>query len=251
MGAMTGGQAFTFALLCGRVAPLLAAGLVLGPTLGCSTVLGISDLPQRSDGGTGASGGGDGSTSSGSSGSSSSGGSSGSSGSSGGSRGGSGSGGSSGSSGSGAADSGTSSGSVADSGNSRIAMFLGTWQTTGGSQTLSQCTNPNADQTVSVPTTIALTFTPGTTSDLIGTYSGQSSTGCSFLANAVSNTTATAAAGQTCTEFASGDTEVLTLATYTFMLSGNTAGESATGVLVDQTNPASCDVSESATYSRM
>ena len=130
-------------------------------------------------------------------------------------------------------------------------MFLGTWQTTGGSQTLSQCTNPNANQTVSVPTTIALSFTAGTTSDLVGTYSGQDSSGCSFLANVVSSTTATAPAGQTCTEFVDGDTEVLTLATYTFMFSGNTAGETATGVLTDQTNPASCDVSASATYSRM
>ncbi len=243
----------TFALLRvgGPGAALLVAGLVLDPTLGCSTVLGISNLPQLSDGGTGSGGGGDGggSGSGGSSGSSGSTSASGSSGS--GSSGSSGASGSSGSSGSSAADGGGSSGSPVDSGNSRIAMFLGTWQTTGGSQTLSQCTNPGADQTVPTPTTIALTFTAGTTSDLVGTYSGQDSTGCSFLANVVSSTTATAAAGQTCKEFTSGDTEVLTLGSYSFSLSGNTAGESATGVLVDQTNPASCNVSADATYSRM
>jgi hypothetical protein len=75
--------------------------------------------------------------------------------------------------------------------------------------------------------------------------------GCSFLANVASSTTATAAAGQTCTEFTGGDTEVLTLQSYSFTVSGNTAGESATGVLTDQTDPASRNVSANATYSRI
>jgi hypothetical protein len=231
--------------MCGLGSALLVLGFAAGPTIGCSSILGIGDLPAPSDAGTAASSSdGSGSGSGGSSGAGST--SSGSGGSSGaGSGGGSSEGGSGGSSGGGSSSGGTAN----DGGNSAVAAFLGTWQLTGGTETLSMCTT-GADQTDVEPTTIMLTFAPGATSDLVGTYGGQGSTGCSFLAN-VSGAVLTAPAGQTCTEFSSGDTDVLTLMTYTFTRSGNTAGESATGVIVDQTNPAMCDLSETATYTKI
>ena len=181
--------------------------------LGCSAILGIGDLPAPADGGPG------GASSSGS--------------------GGPGDG------------SGSSSGSGAtDGGGPDVSGFLGTWQTTGGTQTLSNCTNASNDGVTQIPTTIALMITTGTTSDLVGTYTGPGSSGCVIAMN-VSGQVATGVVGQTCTQVAQGQTDVVRLDTYTFTISGNTAHEVGTATEMDQAATNFCDVAGDATYAKM
>ena len=199
---------------------------------GCSAILGIDNLPGPSDaGGDGAGSGSGGSGSS--SGVASSGVTA---------------------SGVGVTSSGVSSGGVTDSGGrTGIAAFLGTWKTAAGVETLSGCTQGVPDQHNAVPTTIDLVFTPGTTSDLVGTYTGQNSSGCSFLAN-VSGTTVTAPAGQKCTESSGTDTEVVTLESYSFAITGTAgtaANEVASGTITDETTSVTCDLSSRTTYTKM
>lgn len=94
--------------------------------------------------------------------------------------------------------------------------------------------------------------TPGTTSDLVGTFTGQNSSGCSFLANVVSATTATAPAGQTCTESSGTDTALLTLGAYHFIITGSTTADEVTSATItDETTSVTCNLSSRANYTKM
>ena len=135
--------------------------------------------------------------------------------------------------------------------NPALAAFLGTWQLTSGNQSLSNCTNANADGDTVEPTTIQIVFTLGSTSDLVGTYQGQDSSGCSFNVN-VNDTVATAVAGQTCTEVGTTETDLLALDTYTFVLSGTASDERGTGTITDEDDTSiTCDFTGNATYQKL
>ena len=224
---------------------VLAVGASLA--FGCSAILGIDNLPGPGDAGgdgAGSASGGSGSGGASSSGVTASGVGVSSSGLS-----------SSGvtASGVGVTSSGVSSGGVTDSGGKTdLAAFLGTWKTMTGTETLTGCTGGVADQQNPVPTTVDLVFTPGTTSDLVGTFTGQNSSGCSFLANVVSATTATAPAGQTCTERSGTDTALLTLGAYHFIITGSTTADEVTSATItDETTSVTCTFSSRANYTKM
>jgi hypothetical protein len=134
---------------------------------------------------------------------------------------------------------------------SNLTAFLGTWQLTSGQQDLSNCTNPNADGNTLEATTIQLVFTVGTTSDLVGKYQGQGSSGCSFNVN-VSGNVATALPNQTCTEVGTSETDLLSLASYTFTLSGTASDEAANGTITDEADTSiTCDFQGEGTYQKI
>jgi hypothetical protein len=236
----------------------VTASLTLA-AFGCSAILGIDNLPGPGDAGTDG-GNSSGSASGGSSGAASSGGSSSGAASSSGAPSSSSGATASGSGSSGGATSGGRSSSGAASGSSgassgattsNLAAFLGTWQLTSGDQDLSNCTNPNADGDTLEPTTIQIVFTMGTTSDLVGTYQGQDSSGCSFKVN-VSGNVATALPNQTCTEVGTSETDLLSLASYSFTLSGTASDEAANGTITDENDPSiTCGFRGEATYAKL
>jgi hypothetical protein len=133
--------------------------------------------------------------------------------------------------------------------NDPAAVFLGTWQVSGGTQTLSNCTFAAHDGTEIVPTTVQIVWVRGTTTDIVGTYQGMNSTGCTIAADVHGNV-ATGVRGQTCTQFVQAETDVLTLGTYSFTIAGNTAHQLVTAKDVDQASGASCDLSGDSTYTR-
>jgi hypothetical protein len=129
------------------------------------------------------------------------------------------------------------------------APFLGTWQLTGGMQILSSCTQVSDDMVYQEPTTIALVWVRGTKTDLFGTYTGQDSSGCTIAAN-VQNGVAVGVPGQTCTQFVSGGTDLITLVDATFTISGNTAQGVEHATDENEANGATCKLTDEATFTR-
>jgi len=129
-------------------------------------------------------------------------------------------------------------------GGKNLQLFIGTWHTTSGMQTLTCAGQP---QSSSVGDTI---WQMGTTSDLMQPVD---SSGCPFLAN-VSGNTATALPGQSCTQTMTGVTLKLTVTSYTFTVaaSGTTATDQGSGNAVLTTGGTSlnCGFSESASYTK-
>ena len=129
-------------------------------------------------------------------------------------------------------------------GGKNVQLFIGTWHTTSGTETLTcagQAMSSSVDDTI---------WQMGTTSDLMQPVD---SSGCPFLAN-VSGNTATALPGQSCTQTMSGVTLKLTLTSYTFTVaaSGTTATDQGSGnaVLTTGGTPVNCGFSESASYTK-
>jgi hypothetical protein len=180
---------------------------------GCSAILGIGDLPGPGDddGGAGASSGGS-------------------------SSGGSGSGASSGAGG------GTSSGS---DNAAALAQFRGTWDLTGGSFTLSDCSNGVPDDTEPETPGAADVFVAGTTSDLV-LIAGS----CDLAVNLSGpDEVVQARAGQSCTDPSSG--ESIEVTTYSFTISGGTeADELITGTATVLSAGLTCKYSATATYEK-
>ena len=219
---------------------VMALLALLGPpALGCSAILGIKDLPGPDGGGDdsgepssgSASGSGSGSTS------------------------GSGSGSGSGSASGSGSRSGSASGSGASSGSSTdpLAAFLGTWEISGGTQTLSSCTFADNDGTITVPTTVQLVWVRGTTSDIVGTYQGAGSSGCSVEANVNGNVATAVIPQPPCTEVAQdGEVDSITLQSSTFTISGSTAHEVLEALDSDTTTgPATCEISGDSTLTKL
>ena len=138
--------------------------------------------------------------------------------------------------------------------NDPAAVFLGTWQLSQGSQILSSCTFASNDQgPVAEPTTIALVWGRGSTTDLFGQYTGAGSTGCTIAAN-VENGVAVGVPGQTCTQMVptqSGtETDIITLVSFTFTITGNTGHTLVKATDKDEATNAGCTVGDDATYVR-
>jgi hypothetical protein len=54
-----------------------------------------------------------------------------------------------------------------------------------------------------------------------------------------------------CTETSPRETDLVTLTSYTFAITGgNAADEAGSGTVVDETSPASCNISSTAAYSK-
>jgi hypothetical protein len=134
-----------------------------------------------------------------------------------------------------------------------LAAFLGTWQVSGGIQTMSSCTFAKNDASNNVPTTVELVWVRGTTSDLVGTYQGAGSSGCSIEANVSGNVATGVVPQPPCTEVAlNGETDSITLQSSTFTLSGNTAHEVVRALDQDETSgPASCEISGDTTLTKL
>ena len=214
---------------------VMALLTLLGPAaLGCSSILGIKDLPGPDDGGD------DAEPSSGSASGSGSGSTSGS---------------GSGSASGGRSGSTSGSGSGADTGTPAdpLTPFLGTWQVTAGIQTLLSCTFAGNDSSNNVPTTVQLVWVRGTTSDIVGTYQGAGSSGCSIEANVSGNVATGVVPQPPCTEVASAqETDRITLQSSTFTISGNTAHEVLRALDEDETTgPASCEIAGDTTLAKL
>ena len=125
-----------------------------------------------------------------------------------------------------------------------IQAFIGTWAVTSGTVTL-DCGGQITTAQVTDPTT----WMKGTTSDLV---QPPDSSGCALQAT-VSGRTATAEPNQTCSQQAAGNSVVITLAMYTFVVGSDqtTASEQGMGTaVVKDTTTRDCTYSEKATYKK-
>jgi hypothetical protein len=124
------------------------------------------------------------------------------------------------------------------------ARFVGTWQVVSGTTTFT-CNN---GATETNPVTSSDVFAKGVSSDLV-------QTGDCPIRYSISGNTATAAAGQSCTDNASGLTLQLSALTFTTLdgLNGTEAGSGHIMGLVDSTTgaPLTCPFSENATYQKI
>ena len=146
---------------------------------------------------------------------------------------------------SGVGDGGVGAGGTGGGGATGLSKFVGTWHPTSGNTT---ATCPGyAPSTVSV--TENLTWGAGVGADLV-----QTSGTCVMKAN-VTSTTAAALPSQTCTMVSGTETDVFSVAAYTFSLSadGLTAMESASGsvVISDSGLTMTCTYSETASYQKI
>ena len=129
-------------------------------------------------------------------------------------------------------------------GGKNLSLFIGTWQPTSGSETVT-CAGQAQTDTITDNTVWQM----GTSSDLV---QPPDSSGCSLLAN-VSGNTATALPHQSCTQTMTGLTLTLTVTSYTFTVAagGTTATEMASGTAVTSgTASLTCTVTESAMYKK-
>jgi len=137
------------------------------------------------------------------------------------------------------------------SGGGNVNKFVGLWSPTGGMFTITCAGSPTTNGV-----TDTLTWTAGTTSDLVQTIPG---TSCVFHAD-VTSLTASGVPGQTCQvdQVIQGDsvTDRLAFTAYTFSLSadGLTASESYSGTDAETDNTTgqsvNCTFTQQAMYSK-
>jgi hypothetical protein len=139
-------------------------------------------------------------------------------------------------------------GACGSGGGSNVNKFVGVWSPSSGTYTIT-CAGMAASTS---QVTDTLTWTTGTSSDLVQTIPG---TSCVLHAD-VTSLTATAASGQTCQVSSGGVTHRLTIMAYTFALGadGLTGSENYSGTdaaTVDATGQTlNCNFTQQASYAK-